>query len=158
MIQAGINELHLEQINRKLNFNIGDLVKVHYRITEGDKQRIQIYEGTVIAIKNKGIEKTFTVRRISSNVGVERIFPVYAPTIEKIEKIKSGRVRRSKLYYLRDKVGKHARLKEMNRKGKENKDLQEDQMFDKAQDYQKVLAEKKAKQEESKATEETTES
>ena len=91
---------------------IGDLVKVHVKIKEGEKFRIQVFEGTVIAKKHGGIEETFTVRRISYGVGVEKVFPVHAPSIEKIEVVRHGKVRRAKLYYLRDRVGKAAKVKE----------------------------------------------
>lgn len=91
---------------------IGDTIKVHVKIREGEKERIQIYEGTLIARKNKGISQTITVRKISFGVGVERIFPVNAPVIDKIDVVRSGAVRRAKLYYLRGLKGKAARLKE----------------------------------------------
>lgn len=113
MIHPKLNNLHLAQVNRELNFSIGDTVKVHYRIKEGNKERIQVYEGLVIAIQNKAANKSFTVRRISYDVGVERVFPLYAPSIEKIEKVRSSRVKRAKLYFLRSKVGKQGRLKEI---------------------------------------------
>ena len=92
-------------------FEIGDTVKVHVRITEGEKSRIQMFEGTVIAKKHGGINETFTVRRVSHGVGVERVFPIHSPSVEKVEIIREGRVRRAKLYYLRGKVGKAARIK-----------------------------------------------
>ncbi|MBZ2176741.1 MAG: 50S ribosomal protein L19 [Acidobacteriota bacterium] len=91
---------------------IGDSIKVHVKIREGEKERIQIYEGTLIARKNKGISQTITVRKISFGVGVERIFPLNAPVIDKIDVVRSGFVRRAKLYYLRGLKGKAARLKE----------------------------------------------
>lgn len=91
---------------------IGDTVKVHLKVKEGNRERIQIFEGTVIAKKHGGIEETFTVRRISYGVGVEKVFPVHAPSIEKIEVVRHGKVRRAKLYYLRDRVGKAAKVKE----------------------------------------------
>ena len=87
-------------------FNIGDTVKVHFKIVEGSKERIQVFEGLVIARKNGGIRETFTVRKISFNVGVERVFPVHSPRIEKIEVVRHGDVRRAKLYYIRDLSGK----------------------------------------------------
>ena len=93
-------------------FEVGDTVRVHVRITEGNKTRIQVYEGTVIAKKHGGIEESFTVRRISYGVGVEKVFPLHAPTIEKVETVRKGKVRRAKLYYLRDRVGKAAKVKE----------------------------------------------
>ena len=92
--------------------NVGDTVKVHVRIKEGDKYRIQIFEGTVIAKKHGGINETFTVRRLSYGCGVERVFPVHSPIIEKVELVRSGKVRRSKLYYIRGRVGKAAKVNE----------------------------------------------
>ena len=92
--------------------NVGDTVKVHVRIKEGDKYRIQIFEGTVIAKKHGGINETVTVRRLSYGCGVERVFPVHSPIIEKVELVRSGKVRRSKLYYIRGRVGKAAKVKE----------------------------------------------
>ncbi len=91
---------------------IGDVVKVHVRIKEGERERIQVFEGTIIAIKGSGISKTFTVRRVSYGVGVERVFPVNSPNVAKVETVRHGRVRRNKLYYLRDRVGKAAKVKE----------------------------------------------
>lgn len=99
----------------ELNFEIGDTVKVHYKIIESGKERIQVYEGVVISIANKSHSKTFTVRRISYDIGVERIFPLHSPRIAKIELSRKGSVRRAKLFYLRDKKGKSGRIKE--RKG-----------------------------------------
>lgn len=96
-----------------LNFSVGDTVKVHFEIIEGKTKRIQIYEGVVIAIKNTGVRKTFTVRKISYGVGVERVFPVYSPRVVRVEVVRVGKVRRSKLYYIRDKVGKGAKVKEL---------------------------------------------
>ena len=94
---------------------VGDTVKVSVKIREGDKERIQAFEGTVIACKGSGVSATFTVRRVSYGVGVERVFPVHSPTVAKVEVIRHGRVRRSKLYYLRDRVGKAAKVKEQIR-------------------------------------------
>jgi large subunit ribosomal protein L19 len=106
-----------EQIKDDIQeFNIGDTVKVHFRIIEGKVERIQIFEGTVIAKKNRGAGKTFTVRKISYGVGVERIFPLYSPRIARIEVVRRGKVRRSKLYYLRNRVGKAAKVKELIKK------------------------------------------
>jgi large subunit ribosomal protein L19 len=93
-------------------FNVGDNVKVHYRIVEGDKQRIQVYEGTVISIRGEGLGRTFVVRRVSHEVGVERIFPYHTPSIAKLEVVRYGKVRRGKLFYLRHKSGKEGRIKE----------------------------------------------
>ncbi len=92
---------------------IGNTVKVHVKIREGERERIQIFEGTVIARNNSGISETFTVRRVSYGVGVERVFPVHSPNVAKVETVRKGRVRRSKLYYLRDRVGKAAKVKEL---------------------------------------------
>ena len=92
--------------------NIGDTVRVHVLIKEGQRERIQVFEGTVIARKHGGINETFTVRRVSYGVGVERVFPVHSPKVEKVEIVRRGKVRRSKLYYLRDRVGKAAKVKE----------------------------------------------
>jgi len=97
-------------------FRIGDTVSVHFKITEGKTQRIQVYQGTVIAKKNDGIGRTFTVRKISYGVGVERVFPLHSPLIEKVEVDRMGKVRRSKLYYLRQRTGKAAKVKELIRK------------------------------------------
>ena len=91
---------------------VGDTVRVHLKVKEGNRERIQVFEGTVIAKKHGGIEETFTVRRISYGVGVEKVFPVHAPSIEKIELVRHGKVRRAKLYYRRDRVGKAAKVKE----------------------------------------------
>ena len=91
---------------------IGDTVKVHAKIKEGNRERIQVFEGTVIAKKHGGIEETFTVRRISYGVGVEKVFPVHSPSIVKVETVRHGYVRRAKLYYLRDRVGKAAKVRE----------------------------------------------
>lgn len=93
-------------------FDIGDLVDVHCRIVEGDKERVQVFSGTVISRKGVGINSTFTVRRIVNNEGVERIFPANSPKIEKLDVRRSSKVRRAKLYYLRDLTGKATRLKE----------------------------------------------
>ena len=92
--------------------NIGDTVKVYVKVKEGSKERIQMFEGTVISKKHGGISETFTVRRVSYGVGVERTFPVNSPIIDRIEKVRGGKVRRAKLYYLRDRVGKAAKVKE----------------------------------------------
>ncbi len=94
------------------SFKVGDTVKVHFKIIEGKTERIQIYEGLVICFKGSGVRRTFTVRKNSYGVGVERIFPVNSPRIAKIEVVRNGKVRRSKLYYIREKIGKDARIKE----------------------------------------------
>ena len=91
---------------------IGSTVKVHVKVKEGNRERIQIFEGTIIKVQNGGIQKTFTVRRISYGIGVERTFPVNSPKIAKIEVVRLGKVRRARLFYLRDRVGKAAKVKE----------------------------------------------
>ena len=91
---------------------VGDVVKVHVKIREGERERIQVFEGTIIARKGSGVSETFTVRRVSYGVGVERVFPVNSPNVAKVETVRRGKVRRSKLYYLRDRVGKAAKVKE----------------------------------------------
>jgi len=96
-------------------FRPGDTVRVHVKIKEGDKYRIQVFEGVVMALKHNGISSTFTVRKVSSGYGVERIFPLHSPIIDKLEVVKSGKVRRARLYYLRGRRGKAARLKEVGK-------------------------------------------
>ena len=96
-------------------FSVGDTGRVHVKIKEGERERIQAFEGTVIARKHGGISETFTVRRVSYGVGVEKVFPVHSPNVDKIEVIRKGRVRRGKLYYLRNRVGKAAKVKEQIR-------------------------------------------
>ena len=96
-------------------FNVGDTIKVHVRIKEGDKSRIQVFEGTVIAKKHGGINETLTVRRVVHGCGIERVFPLHSPVVDKIEIVRCGKVRRAKLYYLRDRVGKAAKVKEQIR-------------------------------------------
>ena len=109
MIKAFTNE----QLKTEVPvFSIGDTVKVHNKIKEGAKERIQIFEGTVIARKNGGISETFTVRRVSYGVGTEKTFPLHSPNVAKVEVVRSAKVRRAKLYYLRGRVGKYAKLKE----------------------------------------------
>jgi large subunit ribosomal protein L19 len=95
------------------NFKVGDTVKVHFKIVEGKTERIQVYEGLVIAMKNSGIGKTFTVRKNSYGVGVERIFPIHSPRVTRVELTRAGRVRRAKLYYIREKIGKAAKIREL---------------------------------------------
>ena len=108
-----IKELNKEQLQKEVpSVKVGDTVRVHVKVKEGSRERIQIFEGTVIAKKHGGIEETVTVRRLSYGVGVEKVFPVYSPSIETIEVVRSGAVRRAKLYYLRDRVGKAAKVKE----------------------------------------------
>ena len=95
-----------------LEFNVGDTVKVHVRVKEGTRERIQVYEGTVIARKHGGVSETFTVRRMTYGVGVERVFPLHAPNVIKVDVIRRGSVRRGKLFYIRGRVGKSAKIKE----------------------------------------------
>lgn len=94
------------------NIEVGSTVRVHIKVKEGSKERIQIFEGTVIAKKHGGVNETFTVRRISYGVGVEKVFPVNSPNVVKVETVRRGKVRRAKLYYLRDRAGKAAKVKE----------------------------------------------
>ncbi len=102
-----------EQIKAEApKFRIGDTVRVHNRIKEGARERIQYFDGTVIAKKNGGISETFTVRRISNGVGVEKTFPLHSPNVVAVDVIREGKVRRAKLYYLRDRVGKAAKVKD----------------------------------------------
>lgn len=105
-------EKEIMPLERTIEFEVGDTVKVHYKIVEGNRERIQVYEGIVIAINNKGISKTFTVRKISFDIGVERVFPVFSPRIAKIEVLRKGKTNRAKLYYLRERTGKSAKIKE----------------------------------------------
>ena len=95
------------------SFRVGDTVRVSAKVVEGSRERIQVFEGTVIKRQNGGAKETFTVRKISFNVGVERTFPVHSPKIEKIEVTRKGKVRRAKLYYLRERIGKKAKVKEL---------------------------------------------
>ena len=105
----------LDQQNMKAELpmmNVGDTVRVHVKIKEGSRERIQVFEGTIIAKKHGGVEQTITVRRLSYGVGVEKVFPVHSPNIVDVETVRRGKVRRAKLYYLRDRVGKAAKVKE----------------------------------------------
>ena len=109
-----IKSIENEQIREDLvKFSVGDTIKVHVRIKEGNRERIQVFEGTVIKKQNGGLRETFTVRRLAYGVGVERTFPVNSPIIEKMEITRRGKVRRAKLFYLRDRVGKAAKVKEL---------------------------------------------
>ncbi|MGB9695178.1 MAG: 50S ribosomal protein L19 [Caldisericaceae bacterium] len=113
-----IKEIEREYMKKSVTkFNVGDTVEVHVRVKEGDKERVQVYEGTVIAKNGGGISESFTVRKISYGVGVERVFPVHSPLIKKISVKRSGSPRRAKLYYLRERLGKAQVVKEL----KENK-------------------------------------
>jgi large subunit ribosomal protein L19 len=102
-------------------FKVGDTVKVHFKIVEGKTERIQVYEGLVIAMKNGQSSRTFTVRKNSYGVGVERVFPLHSPRVAKVEVMRAGKVRRSKLYYIRSKIGKGAKIKELIIKKRDKK-------------------------------------
>ena len=109
-----LRAIEAEQMRNDLpNFNVGDNVKLHVKVKEGNRERIQMFEGTVIKRQNGGLRETFTVRRVAYGVGVERTFPVNSPIIEKMEVTRRGKVRRAKLVYLRDRVGKAAKVKEL---------------------------------------------
>ena len=108
-----IKELNKETLaNETPRVQIGDTVRVHVKVKEGSRERIQVFEGTVIAKRHGGIEETITVRRISYGIGVEKVFPVHSPSIDTLEVVRNGSVRRAKLYYLRGRVGKGAKIKE----------------------------------------------
>lgn len=108
-----VDRLGMEQIRKDIPpFKAGDTLRVHVKIVEGDKQRIQVFQGVCIKRLNRGVGSSFTVRKVSEGIGVERVFPLHAPTIAKIERVTSGRVRRAKLYYLRKLYGKAARIRE----------------------------------------------
>jgi large subunit ribosomal protein L19 len=108
-----IKAIEQEQLRTDLpKLSIGDFVKVHLKVKEGNRERLQVFEGTIIAIKGSGLRETFTVRRVSYGVGVERILPVHSPKIDHIDIVRKGKVRRAKLYFLRDRVGKAAKIKE----------------------------------------------
>ena len=108
-----IKELEAQQLKQeKPEVNVGDTVRVHVKIKEGSRERIQVFEGIVIAKRHGGLEETITVRRVAYGVGVEKVFPIHSPLSEKIETVRSGFVRRAKLYYLRDRVGKAAKVRE----------------------------------------------
>jgi len=108
-----IREIENEALKEVAAFNVGDTIKVHGKIKEGNRERIQIFEGTVLKRQGTGARETFTVRKISNGVGVEKTWPVYSPLIEKIEVVRAGKVRRAKLNYLRQRVGKAAKVKEV---------------------------------------------
>ncbi|MCQ2377841.1 MAG: 50S ribosomal protein L19 [Victivallaceae bacterium] len=112
-----LDKIRKEQVrSERHNFAIGDTVRLYVKIVEGETERIQQFQGTVIARRGTGIEETFTVRRVQSGQGVERVFPINSPRLERVEVIRKGDVRRSKLFYLRDKIGKDARVKELRTK------------------------------------------
>lgn len=108
-----IKAIEQEQMRKDLpNVSIGDYVRVHLKVKEGNRERIQVFEGTVIAKKGGSLNETFTVRRISYGIGVERVLPIHSPKIDHIDIVRKGKIRRAKLYYLRDRVGKAAKVKE----------------------------------------------
>lgn len=108
-----IKKIEAEQTKAYQDVKAGDTVRVHFKIVEGKTERIQLYEGLVIAMKNSGVGQTLTVRKNSYGVGVERVFPMHSPRIEQIEIVRYGKVRRAKLYYIREKIGKKAKIKEL---------------------------------------------
>ena len=109
-----IKEIEQEQLKEKVDsFRVGDTVRVHGKIKEGNRERIQVFEGTVLKIHGGGNRKTFTVRKISNGVGVEKTWPMHSPNVEKVEVVRAGKVRRAKLFYLRSRVGKKAKVKEL---------------------------------------------
>ncbi len=123
-----IEKIEKEQYQKHQAFRPGDTLRVHVKISEGDKERIQVFEGVVIAQRHGGARESFTVRKISYGVGVERVFPLHSPSIDKIEIVSSGKVRRAKLYYLRDLQGKAARLKARDQWGKKKSEAVEPQV------------------------------
>lgn len=110
-----IREIENEALKEVNEFNVGDTVKVYGKIKEGNRERVQVFEGTVLKRQGTGARETFTVRKISNGVGVEKTWPVYSPLVEKVEVVRKGKVRRAKLTYLRDRVGKAAKVKEAGR-------------------------------------------
>ena len=108
-----IRSIEAEQLKEVADFNVGDTVKVYGKIKEGNRERVQVFEGVVMKKQGTGVRKTFTVRKFSSGVGVEKTWPLYSPNVEKVEVVRRGKVRRAKLFYLRERVGKRAKVKEM---------------------------------------------
>ena len=108
-----IRSIEAEQLKESVDdFNVGDTVRVHNKIREGNRERIQIFEGTVLKRQNGGARETFTVRKNSNGIGVEKTWPLHSPSVDRVEVVRKGKVRRAKLYYLRDRVGKSAKVKE----------------------------------------------
>ena len=112
-MQELIKEIEAAQIKEVTDFNVGDTIKVHAKIVEGNRERIQVFEGTVVKKQGGGARATFTVRKQSSGIGVERTWPLYSPSIANIEVVRRGKVRRAKLNYIRNRVGKAAKVKEL---------------------------------------------
>ena len=108
-----IKSIEDEQLKEVASFNVGDTIKVYGKIKEGNRERIQVFEGVVLKRQGTGVRETFTVRKTSNGEGVEKTWPVYSPNVEKIEVVRRGKVRRAKLFYLRDRVGKKAKIKEI---------------------------------------------
>lgn len=110
-----VRSVEMEQMRKDVpQFNVGDTIRVFVKVVEGTRERLQAFEGTVIAKRNGGIRETFTVRRVSYGIGVERTFPIHSPRVDHVELIRKGKVRRAKLYYLRNRVGKAAKVKELS--------------------------------------------
>ena len=111
-----IRSIEAKQIRNDMpQFNVGDTVRVWVKVVEGNRERLQAFEGTVIAKRNGGVRETFTVRRVSYGIGVERTFPIHSPRVDHVDMIRRGKVRRAKLYYLRERQGKAAKIKEIKR-------------------------------------------
>jgi large subunit ribosomal protein L19 len=122
-----LNKIETPFIKNLPKFDVGDTIAVHSSVREGDKTRVQVFKGIILAIKGSGTRTMFTIRKISQGIGVEKIFPMYSPTIEKIEVLKRGKVRRSKIYYMRDRIGKRAmKIAESNKKYSESSEVIED--------------------------------
>ena len=125
MNQAILDKIESEQFRKNpVDFGVGDSVKVHTKVVEGDKERIQIFAGVVIGRRGRGLNSTFTVRRISYGEGVERVFPVYSPLVDSVHVVRKGKVRRAKLYYLRGRRGKSARITERVERNSESEATQ----------------------------------
>ena len=156
-----IEQEQIKEISQKRNvpeFGPGDTLKIHLKVLEGNRERIQVFEGVCIARSNKGLNSSFTVRKISNGEGVERVFPVYSPLIEKFEVVRRGDVRRSKLYYLRDRSGKKARISERRTDNLANENLEKTVSIKKDDSVEEAEPMRKVKpKEETKAEEKPTE-
>ena len=162
-----IEQEQIKEISQKRNvpeFGPGDSLKIHLKVLEGNRERIQVFEGVCIARSNKGLNSSFTVRKISNGEGVERVFPVYSPLIEKFEVVRRGDVRRSKLYYLRDRSGKKARISERRADKLANENLEKtvsikkDDSVEEAEPMRKVKPKEETKAEEKPAEEKDSKS